>query len=489
MRISLLVPLAAVFLVSGVFAQSQNSELDQLRSTVQSMQQTIDQMKVKIADLEKKTGQTNAPPQTRGTNSVTFADEIKINLPAVSPDIFPSQASETPDYHTLNEYQYSAPRPNNAPINTNLAGFMPLFGTRTAIKLSGFVRLDAINDFENDGNPNEFVTSSIPVDGQAGANGGQRFTIEAKSSRIDLELRRPIPGDDQHLRILYENDFYENAASPTMVYRLRQFYGQAYNLVIGQTYSTFMDIDAWPDTVDAEGPNSMISLLQQPQVRYIIPLTKLMHLSVSVEQPTSDINTTNLNFPPGSSPVSRAPDAVATFRWERKDLGHVQLGGIVRDLSYAAPNGTEPSVVGWGTSLSGGWNISKMDFISGQIAYGHGIEHYINDTGGLGLDAAIDASGQLKALPVFAPMIGYTHHWSDHWLSTASYGYVHVEAEKSQGPLALKETDYVSANLLWKPYKTVEVGAEYLYGFKRTEGGFDGHGNRIDFVVKYDLVH
>src|SRR5262249_749075 len=123
-----------------------------------------------------------------------------------------------------------------------------------------------------------------------------------------------------------------------------------------------------------------------------------------------------------------------------------------------------------------------------QAAYGEGIARYINDTGGLGLDASQNGSGDLQATPMLGLVAGYTHQWSEYWRSTASYGFVWADPESSLGPLALKDTHYASVNVVWQPTKAFRMGLEGLYGAHNTQGGADGDGFRVNFVVKYDLI-
>ena len=64
------------------------------------------------------------------------------------------------------------------------------------------------------------------------------------------------------LRIYSEYDFYDDSTSNSMKFRVRHFYGQAWNFLIGQTYTAFMDIDAFPDVIDYQGPNGIVNKRQ-----------------------------------------------------------------------------------------------------------------------------------------------------------------------------------------------------------------------------------
>jgi hypothetical protein len=169
------------------------------------------------------------------------------------------------------------------------------------------------------GNPNMFITSRIPVEGEADYDKDEHFALHAKQTRLSLELRSPTKLGA--LKIYYENDFFGNNTEPSMDYRLRHFYGQVANLTVGQTWSTFYDPDANPDTLDFEGPGSL-PVMRQPELRYTLPIhKKSMFVAWAIEQPKSDLS----NLPAGADGRNRMPDFTSHWRWEGKP-GHVQVG-------------------------------------------------------------------------------------------------------------------------------------------------------------------
>jgi hypothetical protein len=354
-------------------------------------------------------------------------------------------------------------------------------------KIGGSARIDSILDFRNNGNPNLFIPSTIPVPGEPGWDGRERTALQAKATRLSFEFRRPVPFD-QTLRIYSEYDFFDDSTSNSMRLRVRHFYGQAWNFLIGQTFSAFMDADASPDTVDYQGPNGFVNR-RQPQIRYTQPFyngeSKVLAFA-SIEQPDSQIDTSTDEFEPGATNVERTPDGVLGLRWEG-DLGHIQTSGLFRDISFETDHGPRKSVFGWGASLSGELHLFKDDDLSLQATYGEGVARYINDLGGESLDAALD-HGRLIPIPVFAAMAGYTHQWSEHWRSTVAGGYVHVDAPKSLGPFAIDNTIYASGNLVWHPTNSFRMGLEYLYGRKETIDGSERDAHRLNFVIRYDLI-
>jgi hypothetical protein len=490
-RLSSLVALATIS--AAPIASAEDSDIAELKAMVSSMKQTIDAQNARIATLEKQQA-PQAPMSGKKAAKKTAASEKSVAAAPVEAPIaespapaMPAERSAVRDADTFADLQQAAPRANNVPLDPELNGFIPIPGTNTRIRIGGSARVDTIVDFDNNGNPNQFVPSSIPVEGESGWDGGERSTMHAKGTRLSLELRRPVSAEDT-LRIYTEYDFFDDSSSSAMKFRARHFYGQAWNFLIGQTFSAFMDSDAFPDVVDYQGPNGIVNR-RQPQIRYTHPIHEgdcKTQFFASIEQPESQIDTDTGEFTTDSSVVSHLPDGVAGFRWEGS-RGHLQSAAIFRELSYEADDGPDENVFGWGVNLSGSLNVFDKDKLSAQVTYGEGIARYINDLSGESLDAAL-SDGQLDALPVFAAMAGYTHHWSDQWRSTIAGGYVHTSAPDVLGTFTVDSTLYGSANLMWHPTKSFRTGLEYLYGNKDTLGGAESDAHRLNFVIRYDLV-
>ena len=484
--------LALTVLAATPLAAAEDSDIAELKAMVGAMQKTITDQNARIAQLERQQKAASAPKAAKRSSSAgssaAGAAVTETAVPEVSTASLPMQrAAAMRDADTFEDLQKAAPRIDNAPLDPELKGFIMIPGTETMFKIGGSARVDTIVDLENNGNPNQFVPSSIPVPGEDGWDGGERTTMHTKGTRINLELRRPVAFNDT-LRVFSEYDFFDDSASSSMKFRTRHFYGQAWNFLIGQTYSAFMDIDAFPDVVDYQGPNGIVNR-RQPQIRYTQPLWEgdtEGQLFFSVEQPESQIDTNTDEFTVESDVVSRVPDGILGFRLEG-ERGHLQTAAIFRQLSFESDEGPDEDVFGWGVNLSGSLNVGDKDKFSAQVTYGEGISRYINDLSGENLDAAVQ-DGHLDAVPVFAAMAGYTHHWNECWRSTVSAGYVHADSPDVLGPFAVSDTVYGSANLMWHPTKSFRTGLEYLYGSKDTIGGSDRDAHRLNFVIRYDLV-
>ncbi len=484
--------LGVVILMSGgVAARAQDTELDQLRASVKSMQEAINNLNTnlakanaKLSELEKEQQQRVAPQPAPPEQSGVPPSPQPYEWPSLKPDPSKSDLADAttqiPDRDTINEDNLGAARPGNAPLDPTYKGFTPLFGTKTWFKLGGYAKLDGITDTTKVGNPNEFITSQIPVEGQANFDKDEQFTLQAKQTRLTLELRSPTPLGA--LKIYYENDFFNNSTASTMDYRLRQFYGQVANVLVGQTWSTFYDPDATPDTLDFEGPGSL-SVLRQPQLRYTIPVIKdAMNVAFAVEQPNSDIS----NLPDEASPRTSMPDLTSQWRLEGK-AGHVQISGVIRRLGYNNNAGPEDSTFGWGTQIAGGLKTWGDDVLLGNFSYGDGIGRYIQDLPG-GSGAVVEPNDHLHALTAWGTMLSYRHQWTEKWRSTVTYSYVKLDSVPEMGGFAYDHTHYAQANLIWAASKNFYVGIEYLYGLKQTLNGNSGNDQRIQLSFQYKLV-
>jgi hypothetical protein len=499
MKPTIVLPTLAALIFLAPLANAQSSgELDELKAAVRAMQKTIadqnaklSEQSARIATLEKQQRtQKPAPTAAKTPASSRSVAVAGMNVPVgeLPANATPKERTTVRDHDNLQDLQQAAPRVNNAPLDPKLKGFIPIPGTETMFKIGGSARVDAIVDLSNNGNPNLFTPSTIPVPGQQGWDGGERSALQAKGTRLSLELRRPVPFEST-LRIFSEFDFYDDSTSSAMSFRVRHFYGQAWNFLIGQTFSAFQDPDAFPDVVDYQGPNGIVNR-RQPQIRYTQPLYKgensKFQLFASIEQPDSQIDTTTDAFPPDASTLTHVPDGIAGFRWEGT-LGHVQGAAVFRELSFETDNGPSEDTFGWGVTLSGALDLFENDQLSAQVTYGEGVARYVNDLSGQDMDAALDGN-RLEAIPVFAAMAGYTHSWSDTWRSTISGGYVHADPPPSLGAFAIDNTIYASANLVWHPTTSFRMGLEYLYGRKETIDASERDAHRFNFVVRYDLV-
>jgi len=474
--------LPALFLITlGTLTPAETTqvaEFNDLRTQLEALKEEQARSLQRIESLEKRIDaieKAQHPP-------VAYTQVIPGTQAQVTPI---TTAPQLQQRDLFSQDRTAAARIDNVPLDPDMTGFFRLGNTPTMLRLGGYAKADFIHDFKLPGNPDMFVTSSFPLEPAASSNSSN---IHIRQSRISAEIRRQA--DFGNLRAYFEGDFF--GAGPT-IFNLRHLYGQVHNFLVGWSFSAFMDIDSFPDTVDFEGPGGGV-FLRQPEVRYTWPLTKANSVAFSVEKPTTDILVTNPNYPniQLATPTSPIPDFVVRYRYE-DPRGHVQLGTVLRSVGGAAQvPGTTSFVTahtfGWGLNLSGAWQTYGKDSILFQLAYGRGIGRYIEDLVGLGADASLNASKHLEATPALGTFFAYQHYWKKpNWRSTATYGYAEVQNQAAHPATFYHKTNYLSGNVIWNPVGSLNIGAEYMYGNLTVKDGSRGFGSRMQLSVQYDL--
>jgi hypothetical protein len=237
----------------------------------------------------------------------------------------------------------------------------------------------------------------------------------------------------------------------------------------GQTFSNFMDIEVYPNTIDYWGPSGM-AFVRNPQLRVTPWHQDGNSVAISLESPGSAIDTgriTRIDPALGSaiSGWNKLPDLVGSWRMER-DWGHFKVAGIVRQVGYqntASFNG-EPSGTrtGYGLNLSGTVNLlGKRDKLSWQVASGKGIASYMNDGG---VDLAPDRALRAEAVSSLGWLVYYGHQWNAQWTSSIGYSEHRQDNTDGQLPTAFRKGSYASLNLLYSPLPNATVGGELIWG-------------------------
>lgn len=281
---------------------------------------------------------------------------------------------------------------------------------------------------------------------------------------------------------------------------LTQAYISWNNFSVGRTYSFFMDLEAGAMTVDMQGANGEISRTHC-LVGYTLPFLDNWTFAMAAEEPSFNLISTD-QYGVGVD-LQNTPDLAMHIKY-KGDIGHVQLGGLLRLMAYYSAKGEivhpEDSKTfytpGYGLSLSGKINATPWLSLSAQITGGTGISAYINDLDdmninfGLLKDTNAEGYRQLKGVPVEAGYASATIRWNDALRSTLLYGFTAVNKQKDMVLFSdLKTSQYYATNLFWYVSQYLFVGVEYLHGFKTIyaeEMELDrAHANRIDATVTY----
>ena len=359
---------------------------------------------------------------------------------------------------------------------------------KARLEVSGKVQLDFIYDF-NRVDPTWKSTlrpSTIPVncpgDAGCGKDGETIFSVRQTS----VAFKGFVPTEIGQLKTELSLDLF-NVGGANTGFRLLNAWGEIGRWGAGQTYTLFMNIDTFPNTIDYWGPSGM-SFIRNPQLRYTAPLGEGSNLAFSLESPNAAIDSgkasavaSNL----GLQGRTQLPDVIAKYSMDRK-WGHGELAGMMRSVGWesAATPDNEPSgsKTGWGFNFSGWFNVGDKDRVTGSLIYGEGIASYMNDGG---VDLAPGAAFQAELVKTVGWFAYYDHYWSERFSSSVGASQHRQTNTAGQLDSAFKTGTYSSANLLYKPARNVMVGVEMLYGKLELKDGSDNDDLRVQTTAQF----
>lgn len=352
-------------------------------------------------------------------------------------------------------------------------------GTDLSLAIGGYVKVDFIQDFDPIGDAYEFKVNSIAIEGTSAAAQSGRTTIHARETRFNVDLRSHGT-DTRRFRAFVEGDFYGDGNA----FRMRHAFGEFGPLLGGQTWSTFQDISARPQTIDFEGPDGEV-FLRQAMIRYTRRIDANWSVAVAAETPTPQFA-----VPSGlaGSPRSTMPDLPGFVRYQR-GTGHVQVAGLMRQLRFDSTDtdADNTSVVGWGLNTTFVVPIIAPLKLLGQFAIGEGTGRYIEGISGQNVDAVLTASGELRGLRTQAGNIGIVHQMRPNLKTGISYSTASVADDEALTDTTIKRIQDLRFNLIYTPYRFVDLGGEVLWGERRNMDGSKGHAWRFQFAVIYRL--
>jgi len=473
--------LAFAVLAPAVSAQDQTQrlqqEVDQLKATVQALQAEVKELKAERPPAPTAPAPLpTTPAQTAATQvPSTQVDALQLSHAERSP--LPPQQSVSEDPDSASRIDNEAP-----PTDPTLKGFVRIPGTDTIARIGGYAKLDMIYDTRDTGSPDAFAPASIPV--PATRNRGN-FNLQARQTRFSLDIRHPTVFDET-LRFYFENDFY-GGGNGQYGFRLRQAYGQLGNTYAGFGWSSLTDVDAIPDTLDFAGPNSVIAT-RRAGIHQFFHLGETGSLTLAAEQPSSELRAID----PASNihGTQHLPDVVIAARVEQ-GWGHLQLGGVVRQLGYSSSEQNRRMVSG-GAQLSGSLKVASFadysDLLMFGLNWGKGMARYLNDLGGAGLDAAVSADGRIHLLSERGAYAAYTHYWNDDWRSNLVYGALRVPRSPWLNTSDFHNSDYAAANVIWAPMPALTVGLELLHGRLEVQDNRYNTDTRIQGSLQYSFI-
>ena len=471
-KVSIIVPL--IFTLSAKPARAQDSQttpdLQQLNNKLQQLETELEEVKSQMRAAAAAQKPSNAQAAQGQADRKTAAESAPVAIPSEAP-VTPPQAGTVPMEGEITERQDS-------------------------VDIYGFVMLDSGYDFRQvDPNWYDVVRpTKLPSFANEFAPSGNVYA-GVRQTRFGVKSSTPTKYGD--LNTIFEFELFGTGVDAGQTtFRLRHAYGELGQIGAGQTWSPFMDIGVFPNTLEYWGPSGMV-FYRNVQLRWMPLRGKKGGITIALERPGASgdqgtyadrIELANIR------PRFNFPDLSGNARIVG-DWGYFQAAGIVRKIGWVDTSGNPVnlggSVVGWGVNLTSNLNLGRKNVAKLAFAYGAGIENYMNDAP---VDVGIAHNPPNSPIPikgVALPVLGVVsfldHTWNEHFTSSVGYSLVDIQNSNAQLPSDFHQGDYAVGNLLYHPIPRVTMGAEFQFGRRvNFSDGFNSNDYRMQFSFKFD---
>jgi outer membrane DcaP-like protein len=384
-------------------------------------------------------------------------------------------------------------------------GTFKVGGTDTTVKVYGYVQLDGTLDIgarPSDIENNDWATllPAVPADNSPDERHKKpQLYLTARTSRLGIQTSTPSGIGTIGFRLEADfngpNGFQSETFTNSVLFRLRHGYGTIGGFLAGQTWSTFLDLNAAPDTVDFNGPGTL-ALVRNPMLRYTADLGGFT-LTLAAE------NARGSQF--GGSKFQTLPDFHANLGFAGP-WGTFSLRGVTQYYRQTFTDGTgatldrDPaSKMAFAGAASGSLKFGP-DTLVAQFSGGPGIGRYMLNALGTGASGAggytVDAAGNMQLWTVYGAHAGFTHVWAPNLRSNLVGAYSWVDDARINGAAATNgvQKSWLQGfvNTFVGVAKNAEIGVEFAYGewksFANATPELKGHEYRVNTTFHYNLL-
>ena len=377
------------------------------------------------------------------------------------------------------------------------------------VTVSGYVKGDFIFDTQQDLG-DSFAASAI-----SGGDNREHVRLHARQSRFRIKSKSDTAVGQ--VRTLIEGDFEgvggNESFSNSTAFRLRHAWGEwditpNTTIGVGQTWTNFMNLFAYPDTVDFFGPAGA-SFVRQGQVRLTYHDGPWL-FAVAAENPETDItigsatlatSLTAANMTTtaavgvgcresagfnGCEANDNVPDFTARLQYDAPGGHKFQLSGVLRnlrvdgDVAGGGITGSD-SEIAWGLLGAASINLADIATLTAMATYGDGIGRYVINGGfSSALVNGTAANPTLDTIEIWSVAAALAIGVTDTTTMNFVVGYYDQDTGDSVAG-QIDDLTTVHVNLIWQPVSRFRMGVEGMWGDNDPIAGGSNDALRFQF--------
>ena len=349
---------------------------------------------------------------------------------------------------------------------------------RWGLGIGGYVQTKAEYDFGGIVDNVDFLPSYISTGDQASS----RYQMDATTSLLFVKLvgRSRVLGDFT----VYAAGTWRGAGN---TFKLHNAYMKFKYMTLGYNTGNFMDESAVPSTLDYAGPCGML-FYRTVQAAFHYGFDWGMSMGVAFEIP--DATGTNNQY--ARIGKQRMPNIPVYLRYDWGDNSHVKIGGILRDLSYDdLVNNENKQKLAWGAHATTLMTFGNLQ-LRGQYAIGEGIGSLFNDISNVGVDVVPNPNspGHMMMLLTDGWYAGVQYNFTPSLFASATYSQCSVRSRNGYGaanPENYKRGQYVAANVCYNISQNIQLGVEYLHGWRTNFDSYTNNANRVNLSAQFNF--
>ena len=453
--------------------EQQAQDVQQLKVKLQQLEQMMDEVKGKLNELE---GQPASNLASEGGPSNSLVSSV-------------TSLDANPTAHSYGAAAGTPPLGKQADQKKS--------GSESTMDIYGFVMTDSGYNFGTiDPNWYDVVRpTKLPAFANEFGPNGQTF-FGVRQTRFGVKTSTPTSLGD--LKTWFEFELFGTGVDAGQTtFRLRQAWGEMGHFGAGQTWSPFMDIGVFPNSIEYWGPNGMV-FFRNIQVRWTPIKTDRNIFMIAAERPgaSADQGTYSGRIELSNiTPQFILPDLSMQGHFDRK-WGYIQVASLFRRIAWVDNNANpnlnfSGSAFGWGINTSSNLKFGENTTAKLSLVYGHGIQNYMND-------APIDIGVQNNfsnpvspvkgvPLPILGAVAFVDHTWNPKFTSTIGGSMVNIWNSDAESASDYHQGYYALTNLLYYPIKNVMAGGEFQFGRRvNFRNGYNYNDFRVQFSFKYN---